>query len=195
MAARVAVAVYAYAEAVRLTEHALQVHEVLDPQDKTKRCDLLLGLGHALMPSGGPRRAFEVIAPQALALAEALEDRGRASTACQLALSGMMRYGSGTMLGTPEYRQWAERADSYAHDETRERVRADFALSAVRYAEERRTESWNLARLRSSWPGSSKSLKRSSLPRSGFWEDRSHLVTRTGRCSLQASSPTGPGWG
>ena len=145
MAARAAISVYAYAEAVRLTEHALQVHEVFDPQDKAKRCDLLLGLGHALMPSGGPRRAFEVIAPQALALAEALEDRGRASAACQLALSGLTRYGSGTMLCTPEYRLWAERADTYAHSDTRERVHADLALAAVRYAEERRKESWDLA--------------------------------------------------
>ena len=145
MAARAAIAVYVYAEAVRLTEHALQVHEVFDPEDKAKRCDLLLGLGNALMPSGGPRRAFEAIAPQALALAEALEDRGRASAACQLALTGLTRFGSGTMFGTPEYRQWAERAHGYARPETKERVHADLALAAVRYAEEQRMESWDLA--------------------------------------------------
>ena len=145
MAARGAAAVYAYAEAVRLTEHALQVQEVLDPEDKPKRCDLLLGLGDSLMPAGEPRRAFEVVAPEALALAEALSDAGRASAACQLALTGLMRYGSGTMLGTPEYRHWAMMADTYAPPGTRERVHADYALSAVRYAEERRKESWALA--------------------------------------------------
>ena len=145
MAARSAVAVYAYMEAVRLTEHAIEVQEVLDPEDMAKRCSLLLGLGAALMPAGGPRRAFEVIAPQALILAEALDDRKLASAACQLALTSMMRFGSGTMQGTSEYRQWAERADSYATPGTEERIHADVALSAVRYAEERREESWDLA--------------------------------------------------
>ncbi len=146
MAARGAVAVYAYMEAVRLTEHALEVHELLDSGDIRKRCALLLDLGAALMPAGGPRRTFEVIAPQALALAESLDDHRLASAACQLALTGLMRYGSGTMLGTPEYRQWAERADAYASPGTNERIHADFAMSAVRYAEERRKESWDLAR-------------------------------------------------
>jgi len=146
MAANGAVAVYAYMEAVRLTEHALEVQEVLDPEDKAKRCSLFLALGAALMPAGWPRRTFEVIAPQALSLAEALDDRRLASAACQLALTGLTRYGSGTMLGTSEYRQWAERADSYASPGTKERIHADFALSAVRYAQERREESWDLAR-------------------------------------------------
>ena len=146
MAAKGAVAVYAYMEAVRLTEHALEVQEVLDPEDKAKRCSLFLALGAGLMPAGWPRRTFEVIAPQALSLAEALDDRRLASAACQLALTALTRYGSGTMLGTSEYRQWAERADSYASPGTKERIHADFALSAVRYAQERREESWDLAR-------------------------------------------------
>ena len=146
MAASGATAVYAYAEAARLMEHALQVHEVLEPENTARRCDLLLGLGEALMPAGEPGRAFELIAPQALALAEALDDRPHASAACQLALTGLIRYGSGTMLGTSEYRHWAERADTYAAPGTRERVHADYAMSAVRYAEERRKESWDLAR-------------------------------------------------
>ena len=145
MAAKGATAVYAYAEAARLTEQAIQVHEVLEPEDQAKRCDLLLELGDALMPAGEPRRAFEEIAPQVLALAEAFDDRVRASAACQLALTGMMRYGSGTMLGTPDYRQWAERADTYASPGTTERVHADYAMSAARYAEERRKESWDFS--------------------------------------------------
>ena len=145
VAARRATAVYAHAEAARLLDQALQVHEVLDPGDRGKRCDLLLALGEALLPAGEPRRAFETVAPEALALGEALGDGERASMACQMALTGMMRYGSGTMLATPEYRQWAQRADGYAAPGTRERVHADRALSAVRYGEERRKESRELA--------------------------------------------------
>ncbi|MFQ5880212.1 MAG: AAA family ATPase, partial [Dehalococcoidia bacterium] len=40
MAARRAMAVYAYGEAVRHLERCLDVQEVLDPDDKAKRCDL-----------------------------------------------------------------------------------------------------------------------------------------------------------
>jgi serine/threonine protein kinase/tetratricopeptide (TPR) repeat protein len=145
-AAKNAIGVYAYAEGVRLTEHALQVHEVLGPEDNAKHCDLLIELGNVLLPAGEPRRAFEEVAPHALSLAEALDDRLRASAACQLALSGLTRYGSGTLLGAAEYRHWAELANTYAGEETLERVRADSALSAVRYAEEQREESWGLAR-------------------------------------------------
>ena len=45
MAARRATDVYSYGEAVRLLEQALKVQEVLDPEEKLKRCDLLLALG------------------------------------------------------------------------------------------------------------------------------------------------------
>ena len=145
-AARAAAEVYAYAEAVRLTEHALQVQEVLEPENHAKRCDLLLNLGSALMPAGESKRAYTEAAPQAFTLAEALDDRERASAACQLALSGLQRYGSGTMVGTLEYSRWAERADIFAPSNTTDRVYADCAMASVRYVEGRRKESWDLGR-------------------------------------------------
>ena len=79
LAAQRALAVYAYGEAVRHLEQALEVQEVLDPDDKAKRCDLLLALGEALLPAGEPTRAVDEVAPEALELAEALGDRRRAS--------------------------------------------------------------------------------------------------------------------
>jgi predicted ATPase len=51
IAAKSAIEVYAYGEAVRLLEQALKVQEVLDPEDKTKQCDLL-GLESRFAPSG-----------------------------------------------------------------------------------------------------------------------------------------------
>ena len=45
LAAQRALAVYAYGEAARLLEQALEVQEVLDPDDTAKRCDLLLSAG------------------------------------------------------------------------------------------------------------------------------------------------------
>jgi len=130
-AAARALAVYAYGEAARHLEQALDVQEVLDPDDKAKRCDLLLALGEALLPAGEPARVFERVAPQALELAEALEDNGRASLACQLAVEALGRYGNLAMGGTAVHRHWAERADRYAAPRTLARVRADLALGRV----------------------------------------------------------------
>ena len=129
LAAGRASAVYAYSEAGRLLEQAIEVQEVLDPDDKAKRCDLLLDLSEALLPAGEPLRVAEEIAEKALELAEALDDRARASRACRLALQGALRYGSGAMFTTPIYRRWVERADRYADPGTSERVYADSALA------------------------------------------------------------------
>ena len=145
MAARRATSVYAHVDAVRLLEQSIQVHEVLDPAGSEKRCDLLVALGEALMSAGEPRHAFENVAPEALELARSLGDQRRASVACQLALTSLMRYGSGTMMGTPLYQEWAERADRYAEADTVERVHADGAMSIVRFAQKRTTESTALA--------------------------------------------------
>ena len=100
MAARRAMSVYDYGEASRLLEQALNVQEVLDPDDKTKRCDLLLALGEALSPIGESQRVFESLAPEALALAESLDDQERASRTCQMALDALRRYGSSAIRGT-----------------------------------------------------------------------------------------------
>src|SRR2546425_10809421 len=93
LAAGRASAVYAYSEAVRLLEQAIEVQEVLGPDNKTKRCDLLLDLSEALLPAGEPLRVPEEVAEKALELAEVLDDRARASRACRLALIGVQRYG------------------------------------------------------------------------------------------------------
>ena len=45
--------VYAYGEAASHLERCLAVQEVLDPDDKAKRCDLLLALGEALISRVG----------------------------------------------------------------------------------------------------------------------------------------------
>src|SRR3989337_3047406 len=72
VAAKRAMAVFDYGEAVRLLERALAVQEVLDPDDNAKRCDLLLALGEALMPAGEPQRVCEELAEEAFNLAETL---------------------------------------------------------------------------------------------------------------------------
>ena len=88
MAAQRATAVYAYEEEVGHLERCLQVQEVLDPDDRGKRWDLLLALGDALILAGELRRVVDVVAPEALSLAEAMGDSIRASRACELAFLG-----------------------------------------------------------------------------------------------------------
>jgi tetratricopeptide (TPR) repeat protein len=131
MAAKRATDVYAYGEAVRLLEQALKVQEVLDPEDKAKRCDLLLALGDALNLAGEHQRIIDIQAPQALSLAEAIADNTRASRACLLAMKGLGVYGT-NLLASPEAAQWAARADRYAEPETVERAWADAMLGIVK---------------------------------------------------------------
>jgi len=85
MAAERAIDVYAYGEAVRLLEQALKVQEILDPQDKSRQCDLLLSLCEALFPIMETRRIIEIEAPAAFSLAESLGDNSRAVGACIVA--------------------------------------------------------------------------------------------------------------
>ena len=133
MAAERATSVYAYGEAVRLLEQALQVQEVLAPDDKAKRCDLLLALGEVLMPAGESLRVYEDVAPEAFALAETIGDNDRASRVCRLAVEAAQRYSFGGVAQEPEeFRLWAERADRSAAPGTRHRVLADLAMSIVR---------------------------------------------------------------
>jgi predicted ATPase len=117
MAAHHAVSVYAYSEAVRLLEQALKIQEVLDPEDKAKRCDLLLALGDALVTGGEPRRVVDIEAPAAFSLAEAIGDTARAARVCILAMEALTHHGAAEMYATPEYAQWAERADYYGKPE------------------------------------------------------------------------------
>jgi tetratricopeptide (TPR) repeat protein len=131
MAAKRATDVYAYGEAVRLLEQALKVQEVLDFEDKAKRCDLLLALGDALLLAAEQQRVINTEAPQALALAEAIADNKQASRACILAMRGLVVYGP-ILMTSPEAAQWAARADRYAEPETIERAWADAMLSSVK---------------------------------------------------------------
>ena len=140
MAAGRAMGVYAYGEAARLLEQALQVKEVLAPDDKTKRCDLLLAWGDALLRAGESGRVFDTVTPEAFALAEAINDRGRLSRTCVMAIDAANRYGSATMWGTPEVRRGAERADEYAEPDTTGRVWADLFKGVASTADNNPTE-------------------------------------------------------
>jgi hypothetical protein len=132
MAAERATSVYAYGEAVRLLEQALKVQEVLDPEDKEKRCDLLLTTAEALVYSGEPRRALDVELPAGFSLAEAIGDSRRASRACRVAFVAVLLEGIMESMATPEAAQWAERADRHAMPDTAERAWADTQMGFIK---------------------------------------------------------------
>jgi tetratricopeptide (TPR) repeat protein len=132
--------VFAYGESARHLEHALEVQDVLNPDDHVKRCDLLLALGEALMPAGEPLRAANQVAEEAFALAESAEDRDRAARAACLGLEGLHRALVAAAPRTPEWRQWAERADTSAAAETPQRVMADIGMARLRIVREQRAE-------------------------------------------------------
>jgi DNA-binding CsgD family transcriptional regulator/tetratricopeptide (TPR) repeat protein len=123
--------VFAYGEAARQLERASMVQELAEPEDKVKRCDLLLSLGEALLAAGEPERVLARVAPDALALAEAVGDRSRAFRACKLAIESLEAQGAATSTRRPEFLQWAEQARGYANSDSIDRVRADLGLAAA----------------------------------------------------------------
>ena len=129
-----------YGEASRLIEKALGVQEVLDPEDKAKRCDLLLALGSALRSAGDPLRAAEETAPGAPALAEAVRDPQRSAQACLLGLQALMQWGGQVVGGRADFKWWTERANRYARPDTLERVVADHAFGTIAVVEGRFAE-------------------------------------------------------
>jgi tetratricopeptide (TPR) repeat protein len=133
MAAERASSVFDYGEAIRLLEQTLQVQEILDPEDKGKRCDLLLDLCDALLSAADTKRLLQTEAPAAFSLAETLEDIPKASLICQKALDAIiLEYGIDG-YAIPEALKWAERADRYAKPDSLERAFADCALGATKY--------------------------------------------------------------
>ena len=130
-AAKQAMSVYAYGEAARMLEQALRAQEEVDPEGISRRCDLVLGLGEALLPAGEAQRVVAEIAVRALELADLLGDNERAIRACNLALWGLRRYGGLAVLSTTEFRYWAEQADRHALPGTIERAQTDIALSGL----------------------------------------------------------------
>src|SRR5439155_24609179 len=124
-----ATSVYAYEEAVELLEQALAVQEVLDPTDAVKRCELLLLLGDALLPSHQPLRAAEQVAPEAFVLAEKAKSDRQAFKASLIAILGLRRHGAQVAFTLPVFREWAERAKRFASPGTAEQAWADLSMA------------------------------------------------------------------
>jgi len=132
MAAQRATDVYDYGEAARLLQQALKVQEVLDPEDKGKRCDLLLSLGEALVTAGEPRRALDAEFPEAFSLAEEIGDTGQITRICTSAMLALAYSGMGPAVTSPEGIQWTERAGQYAEPDTIELAWANMFMGFIK---------------------------------------------------------------
>src|SRR5262249_60717250 len=87
-AAALALAVSAAGEAGRLLEHALAIQEVLAPDDRALRCDLLIDAGQALSDAGEARRVLDDVAPEAFRLGGGPAGPERASARRRPATAG-----------------------------------------------------------------------------------------------------------
>ncbi|MBN2075553.1 MAG: protein kinase [Dehalococcoidales bacterium] len=132
MAAQRATDVYEFGEAVRLLQQAIKVQEVLDPDDKGKRCDLLLVLAEALRRAGEPQHALEVECAESYSIAKRLNDADRIARSCIASLWAIFTSGSAAALASREGLRWAEEADQYARDETKERSWVDFFMGTIK---------------------------------------------------------------
>ena len=110
-AAERAMTVFAFGEAARLLERALEAQAVLDPEDLAKRCDLLVAYAEPLMRVGEAQRADEIVLEEAFGLAETLQDHSRAVNACEQARWALRRYSAapGAVGIVPRHSLWIER--------------------------------------------------------------------------------------
>jgi hypothetical protein len=136
MAARRAMAVFAYAEAEEHLRKCLEVQEVLDPEDKRRLCELLLALGEAILPQPNPGRVVEISSTAGLRLAEALPD---ALLAARIAIQGAEgTYRSAGIFGDPPgLAYWAGKARSHAQAGSAEWILAGCYLGLLALADDR----------------------------------------------------------
>jgi tetratricopeptide (TPR) repeat protein len=129
MAAKRAIDVYSYGEAVRLLEQALKVQEILDPENKTRRCDLLIDLCNALISVPDCTRVIDVEAPSAFSLAESINDSSRASQVCVQAIYAVVAQFPSGFMRQPKLFEWGHRADHHSRPGSGERAIADTVLA------------------------------------------------------------------
>jgi tetratricopeptide (TPR) repeat protein len=127
IAAQRALAVFAYGEGARHLQQALKAQEVLDPDDRRKRCELLLSLGEAILPGDEPSQAIHLAAEEAFLIGEALGDGLLSARAAILAVEALYRTSPASVGARPteEGQRWLERADRSAPAGTPPRVYAD----------------------------------------------------------------------
>jgi class 3 adenylate cyclase/tetratricopeptide (TPR) repeat protein len=146
LAAARSASVYAYGEAVRFLEQALEVQEVLDSKDGEARLELLAKLTTTLLSGGEPERVLTDVGKRAFDLAASLGRRTVAARIAEAACYALV-YSQGSLsFTTPAYREWCERMDGNAEPESRERVMADGLSSWIYWTAKQPEQCWDLRR-------------------------------------------------
>jgi tetratricopeptide (TPR) repeat protein len=112
------------------------VQEILDPEDKAKRCDLLIEMGRGRVYTYEIPHIQHILdneAPMALSLAEELGDEERACQACNLAVVTLMLSGGAVVFATAEASKWVQAYDRYASPGTVHRAWVDFGIGFTRF--------------------------------------------------------------
>ena len=143
MAARRAGAVFAFGEEARLLEQAIQVQEIVDPDDAEKLYQLLMALNAALLPAGEPARILSEVAPRACELGEKLGGGARVARAAEMAAIATVYINGVIGFLAPEFRSWCDIMDQHAAAGSRERVAADIWRSWT---------TWVMKDSKATWP-------------------------------------------
>ena len=109
---------------------------MLDPEDKGKQCDLVLNMCDALVEVADLQRVYEVEAPKALSLAEAMGDNRRALRACEYAMFSiaLLYYADIPRFVSSDIVQWVERTGRYTEPESTGCVWADLGMAGASFA-------------------------------------------------------------
>jgi class 3 adenylate cyclase len=146
IAAAKAASVYAFGEASRLVEQAIQVQEIVEPGDAETLYRLFMILNGCLLPAGETARILNESAPKAYELAEKLGAGPPAANVAEIAVWALI-YQHGTLAFVqPEYRSWCDRMDENAAPDSRERVVADDFLSWIYWFARDQERCWQLRR-------------------------------------------------
>jgi eukaryotic-like serine/threonine-protein kinase len=125
MAATRAASVYAFGEASRLLEQAIQVQEIVAPDDAQKLYDLLMELSRVLVSAGEANRVFQETAKRAVDLGKKLGGGVLVARAAEQAGTAMVYHHGTLSFVMPEYQAWCELMDQNAPPESPDRVMAD----------------------------------------------------------------------
>jgi class 3 adenylate cyclase/tetratricopeptide (TPR) repeat protein len=143
LAAERAASVYAFGEAARLLEQAIEVQEIVAPGDSARLYQLVMELSECLLPAGEAERVFKETAKRACDLADRMGGGTPTARAAELAAVAMVYHHGLTSFLMPEYRSWCEIMDKNALPDSRERVTADSWTAWI---------SWTTKDSRTTWP-------------------------------------------
>ena len=146
LAAERAASVYAFGEAARLLEQAIEVQEILDPKDGRAKLGLLAQLNATLLAAGEPDRVLNDIGPMACDLAESLDEGTIAAHVAEAAAYALIERDGILTFTNPLYKQWCERIRKNAVAGSREQVMGDGLLSWSYWTLRQPEKCWELRR-------------------------------------------------